>query len=170
MAGRRPAGKRPMITTNDVAEPVNTNIDLHSSIPETKVYDTLAESNFAMVTDESLKDANIKKYAQDLKFMEEMVTFVVQPGNEQDAPVLTLGVNGQNVHVTRGQPIRAARKFLNTLFTFTHDMATEQYVDANGLIQTRVKRFQKPAYPVSVIEDTQEGRNWFAANQRAYYV
>ena len=102
MAGRRPAGKRPMITTNDVAEPVNTNIDLHSSIPETKVYDTLAESNFAMVTDESLKDANIKKYAQDLKFMEEMVTFIVQPGNEQDAPVLTLGVNGQNVHVTRG--------------------------------------------------------------------
>ena len=102
--------------------------------------------------------------------MEEMVTFVVQPGNEQDAPVLTLGVNGENVYVTRGQPIRAARKFLNTLFTFTHDMATEQYVDANGLIQTRVKRFQKPAYPVSVIEDTQEGRNWFAANQRAYYV
>ena len=34
--GRRPAGKRPMITTNDVAEPVNTNIDLHSSIPETR--------------------------------------------------------------------------------------------------------------------------------------
>jgi len=170
MAGRRPAGKRPMITTNDVAEPVNTDIDLHSSIPEQKVYDTLADINFAMVTDESMKDANIKKYAADLKFMEEMVSFVVQPGSKDEAPVLTLGVNGQNVHVTRGQPIRAARKFLNTLFTFTHEMSTEQYVDANGLTQTRVKRMQQPAYPVSLLEDTQEGRNWFAANQRSYYV
>lgn len=162
--------RRPMINTNDVAEPKNTNIDLHSNIPEQQVYDTLQDLNFAMVTDESLKDANIKKYARDLAFMEEMVTFVVQPGNEQDAPVLTLGVNGQNVHVTRGKPVRAARKFLNTLFTFTHDMSTKQYIDANGLTQTSVNRFQKPAYPVSVIEDTQEGRNWFAANQGAYFV
>lgn len=169
MARRRVAG-RPMITTNDVAEPVNTNIDLHSNIPESQVYDTLAENNFAMVTDESLNDANVKKYARDLAFMEEKVTFVIQPGNKEDAPVLTLGVNGQNVHVTRGQPIRAARKFLNTLFTFTHEMETQQYVDpATGLTQTRVLKKQQPAYPVSVIEDTQEGRNWFAANQRVYY-
>lgn len=161
--------RRPMINTNDVAEPKNTNIDLHSSIPEQQVYDTLQDLNFATVTDESMKDDNIKKYARDLAFMEEKVVFVVQPGSKDEAPVLTLGVNGQNVHVTRGQPVRAARKFLNTLFTFTHEMSTEQYVDANGLTQTRVKRMQQPAYPVSLLEDTQEGRNWFAANQRSYY-
>jgi hypothetical protein len=159
-----------MINTNDVAEPKNTNIDLHSSIPEQQVYATLQDLNFATVTDESLKDANIKKYARDLAFMEQKVTFVVQPGSKDESPVLTLGVNGQNVHVTRGQPVRAARKFLNTLFTFTHEMSTEQYVDENGLTQTKVKRKQQPAYPVSLLEDTQEGRNWFAANQRVYYV
>lgn len=159
-----------MINTNDVAEPKNTNIDLHSSIPEQQVYDTLQDLNFATVTDESMKDANIKKYARDLAFMEEKVVFVVQPGSKDESPVLTLGVNGQNVHVTRGQPIKAARKFLNTLFTFTHEMATEQYEDSNGLKQTRVKKLQQPAYPVSLLEDTQEGRNWFAANQRSYYV
>lgn len=161
---------RPMINTNDVAEQVNTEIDLHSSIPESQVYDTLADINFAAVTDESILSENVKKYARDLAFMEEKVTFVIQPGSKEDSPVLTLGVNGQNVHVTRGQPIRAARKFLNTLFTYTHEMETQQYADpATGLTQTRVLKKQQPAYPVSLLEDTPEGRNWFAAYQRVYY-
>lgn len=164
-------GRRPMINTNDVAEPVNTNIDLHSSIPESKVYDTLAENNFSVVTDATIESESIKKYAKDLSFMEEMVTFVIQPGSKEDAPVLTLGVNGQNIHAVRGQPVRAARKFLNTLFTFTHEMETQQYVDpVTGLTQTRVLKKQQPAYPVSLLDDTQEGRNWFASNQRSYYV
>lgn len=162
--------RRPLINTADVAEPLQTDIDLHSSIPEQKVYDTLQDINFALVDDESMKSENIKKYAADLAFMDQMVTFVVQPGSKEDSPVLTLGVNGQNVHVTRGQPVRAARKFLNTLFSFTHEMETENYTDNNGLIQTRVKRKQQPAYPVSLLDDTPEGRNWFAANQRSYYV
>ncbi len=159
-----------MINTSDVAENVTTPIDLHSDIPEQQVYDTLQEINFAAVTDESMQSQNVKKYSADLAFMEQMVTFVVQPGSKEEAPVLTLGVNGQNVHVVRGQPIRAARKFLNTLFSFTHEMETDNYTDNNGLIQTRVKRKQRPAYPVSLLDDTPEGRSWFAANQRAYYV
>lgn len=163
-------GRRPMINTSDVAEPQTTDIDLHASIPEQQVYDTLQEKNFAAVTNESMQSQNVQKYAKDLAFMEQIVTFVVQPGSKEDSPVLTLGVNGQNVHVTRGQPVRAARKFLNTLFSFTHEMETENYSDANGLINTRVKRKQQPAYPVSLLEDTPEGRNWFAANQRSYYV
>lgn len=162
--------RRPMITTEDVAEGRQTDIDLHSSVAENQVYETLQENNFVAVTNESMQSENISKYANDLKFMEEQVTFVVQPGAKEEPPVLTLGVNGQTIHVRRGQKVRAARKFLNTLFTFTHSIETENYTDQDGLIQTRIKRTQQPAYPVALIEDTQEGRNWFAANQSVYYV
>jgi len=166
----RPKMNRPMINTNDVAEPVNTNIDLASTKSTDQVYKTLEDINLAIVTDESLASPTVSKHAKDLAFMEEQVTFIVNGGSKEDAPVLTLGVNGQNVNVVRGQPIRCARKFLNTLFTFTHEMSTEQYVDHNGLTQTRVGKRQQPAYPVSLMDDTIEGRNWFQQQQRMYYI
>jgi len=163
--------RRSMINTDSVAEQKTTEIDLNSNIPESQVYDTLQELNFAAVTNETMQSQNVQKYAKDLAFMEQQVTFVVQPGSKEDAHTLKLGVNGQNVDVVRGQPIRAARKFLNTLFSFTHEVETQQYIDpATGLTQTRLLKKQQPAYPVSLLDDTQEGRNWFASNQRSYYI
>ena len=157
--------RRAMINTSDVAEPFNLNVDLHSDLSQEDIHETIA-----VVTNESMQSANVAKYARDLAFMEEKVVFTVHPGPKEEPPVITLGVNGDNVVVTRGVPIKCARKFLNTLFTMTHEMATEQYTDtATGLTQTRVLRRQQPAYSVSVLEDTPEGRNWFATQQRYFY-
>lgn len=159
-----------MITTSDVADKVNTNIDLASTKTTEQIYKTLEENNFALVQDESLTSANISKYTKDLAFLEQKVTFTVGRGGPEDAPVITLGVNGDNVNVVRGKSIRCARKFLNVLIGSTHEMRTEQYQDGNGLIQTRINKKQNPAYHVSIDDDTLEGRNWFQNQQRLYYI
>lgn len=166
----RPKMNRPMIDTSDVAGEVNTGIDLASTKTTEQIHQTLEDINLAIVTDESLKSPSVDKYAKDLAFMEQKVTFVVAPGTKEEAPVITLGVNGQNVNVVRGQPIRCARKFLNTLFTFVHEMATDHYQDKDGLTQTRLVKRQVPAFQTSIMEDTPEGRSWFAQQQRQYYV
>lgn len=154
-----------MINTSDVAEPFNLSADLHSDLSKEDIHETIA-----VVTNESMQSANVEKYARDLAFMEQNVRFIINPGSKEDPPVIILGVNGDAVKVTRGIPITCARKFLNTVFTTVHDMATEQYTDqATGLTQTRVLKRHHPAYSVSVLEDTPEGRNWFANQQQYFY-
>ena len=166
----RPKMQRPMINTNDVAETQNTNVDLSSTKTTEQIYQNLQDANFAIVTDESLQDPKVNKYAKDLAFMEQQVVFTVARGAKEDPPVIVLGVNGQSVAVERGKPIRCARKFLNTLFTSIHEMATEQYTDKDGLTQTKSIKTQSPAYSVSLMEDTPEGRDWVAQQQRMFYI
>jgi hypothetical protein len=166
----RPKMQRPMINTNDVAETQNTNVDLSSTKTTEQIYQNLQDANFAIVTDESLQDPKVNKYAKDLAFMEQQVVFTVARGAKEDPPVIVLGVNGQSVAVERGKPIRCARKFLNTLFTSIHEMATEQYTDKDGLTQTKSIKTQSPAYSVSLMEDTPDGRDWFAQQQRMFYI
>lgn len=166
----RPKMQRPMINTNDVAETQNTNIDLSSTKTTEQVYKTLEDINLAIVTDESLQNPGLNKYAKDLAFMEQQVVFTVARGAKEDPPVIVLGVNGQTVAVERGKPIRCARKFLNTLFTSIHEMATQQFTDENGLTQTKAVKTQAPAYAISLMEDTPEGRDWVAQQQRMFYI
>lgn len=155
--------QRPMINTSDVRGTESHFIDAHSSIPTDEI-------EIAVVTNEDINSDSIAKYARDLRFMEEPVTFILaNTNNKNDPNPILVGVNGEERVIWRSQVYTLARKFLNTLFETVHEMSTQQYQDQNGVTQTRFVRTVSPAYSVSVMQDTPDGRKWFERIQNLQF-
>lgn len=155
--------QRPMINTSDVRGTESHIIDAHSSIPTDEI-------EIAVVTNEDINSDSIAKYARDLHFMEQEVTFILaNTNNKNDPNPIMVGVNGEERVIWRSQSYTLARKFLNTLFETVHEMGTQQYQDNNGVTQTRFVRTVSPAYSVTVMQDTPEGRKWFERIQNLQF-
>lgn len=155
--------QRPMINTSDVIGTETSIIDAHSSIPTDEI-------ELAVVTNADINSEPIAKYARDLAFMEQKVTFILaNTNNKNDPNPILLGVNGEQKVVWRGKPYTMARKFLNTMFETISDYTTQQYRDEKGMDQTRFVRTVSPAFSISLMNDSPEGRLWFEKIQNATF-
>lgn len=156
------AQRRPKITSDDVPLPDEQTIDLSSKIDEPELL---------VVTNESLKEAGAKEFADWLSFMEEEVEIVIGVSEDPNAenPV-SCGVNGEIKYIRRGVQTRLKRKFLDSLIKVRFKVATEQYRDKKGLDQTRVVRKPMLAYQISITDhgnvDPQRSQAWFSYMQQ----
>ncbi len=161
-------GSRPQITTKDVAPTITNEVDLASTI----AFDDIERPDLAIVTEDSMDSPAIKKYAQDLAFMEQEVQFtVMKTADKTAADPLVVGVNGVNRVVKRGEIYKMPRKFLNAMISTFTDVNTHEYVDDNGLSQTRVETITTPALQIQILNDPagQLGMEWFARAQHGTY-
>lgn len=165
--GQRP-GSRPQITTKDVAPTITHNVDLSSKID----LDNIERPDLAIATDTSMSDPVTLKYAQDLAFMEQEVEFtVMKTADKTAADPLVVGVNGVNKIVKRGERYKMPRKFINAMISTFTDVGTHEYVDKDGLSQTRVETITTPALQIQILNDPAgaDGFNWFARAQHGTY-
>ncbi len=161
-------GARPQITTKDVAPTIVNDVDLASTIAK----EDIDRPDLAIATDTSMSDPVTLKYVNDLKFMEDEVEFMLQKTSDKTAPnPIVAGVNGQNRTIYRGERYKLARKFLNAMISTLTDVSTYEYVDSNGLSQTRVETVTTPALQIQLLNDPagEVGFNWFARAQHGTY-
>lgn len=161
-------GSRPQITTKDVAPTIVNHVDLASTI----ALEDIERPDLAIATDTSMDDPVTAKYAKDLAFMEQEVDFILHPTQDKTAPnPIVVGVNGVNRVVYRNQRYKMARKFLNAMIATLTDVNTHEYIDANGLSQTRVETVTTPALQIQVLNDPAGpvGFEWFARAQHGTY-
>ena len=165
--GQRP-GSRPQIATKDVAPTITHNVDLSSKID----LDDIERPDLAIATDTSMNDPVTLKYAQDLAFMEQEVEFtVMKTADKTAADPLVVGVNGVNKIVKRGERYKMPRKFINAMISTFTDVGTHEYIDKDGLSQTRVETITTPALQIQILNDPAgaDGFNWFAQAQHGTY-
>lgn len=157
--------KRPSIRSEDVSEGTHEHkVDLASTIAT----DDIERPDLAVVTGEDLKSPNVAKYAEDLAFMEEEVTFIIGAGNDNDPIVIPVGVNGDLKYLNRGVEHTLPRKFLNELLSSAHSSVnTENYDDSEGAKQTRITKRTQHSYSVSMVKEpsAEKGWAWFRAKQ-----
>lgn len=158
LEGRAPAmirktqesGDAPEVTLNSIdmlvtgqAEDINTDVD-----GEIEVVDISAwkRDQFAA-----------------LKFMEEMVTVIVQDQDSQfEDPVVPISVNGITQHFIRGEEIRCKRKYLNGLIVSQPiRIDTEEFTDKTGAKAFKINRKISFKYPITLVEDSAQGHAWF---------
>lgn len=161
-------GSRPQITTKDVAPTITNQVDLASTI----ALEDIDRPDLAIATDTSMNDPVTAKYAHDLAFMEQEIEFLVSETQDKTAPnPIVVGVNGINKVIYRKQRYKMARKFLNAMISTFTDVDTKEYVDANGLSQTRVETVTTPALNIQLLNDPAGalGFEWFAKAQHGSY-
>lgn len=161
-------GSRPQITTKDVAPTITNQVDLASTI----ALEDIDRPDLAIATDTSMNDPVTAKYAHDLAFMEQEVTFIIAKTHDKSAPdPLVLGVNGPSRTVYRGQRYTLPRKYLNSAINTFTDVNTHEYIDGNGLSQTRLETITNPSLQIQILHDPAgaEGMDWFARAQHGSY-
>jgi hypothetical protein len=159
---------RPKITTQDVAPTINHDIDLSSNIAT----DDIERPDLAIATETSMTDPVTRKYVRDLAFMEEIVEFVVAKTHDKNEPnPIIAGVNGIPKVIERGVRYKLPRKFLNALINTVTDTNTHEYLDQDGLKQTRIETITSPSLQIQLISDPsgQSGMQWFAQAQHGAY-
>lgn len=168
MSQNQRPGSRPQITTKDVAPTITNNVDLSSKIK----LDDIERPDLAIVTDDALNNPVMAKYMQDLAFMEQEVEFtVMKTADKTAADPLVVGVNGVNKIVKRGERYKMPRKFINAMISTFTDVGTHEYIDKDGLSQTRVETITTPALQIQILNDPAgaDGFNWFAQAQHGTY-
>lgn len=156
--------QRPKITTENVAPTIEGTIDISSNI----AMEDIDRPDIHVMSD---GDPN-SKYIRDLAFMEEQVTFIVAKTKDKNDPdPIISGCNGQNLIVELGKPVKAARKFLNSLINTVMDISTSEYIDEQGLKQTRISTLHSPSLQIQLMDDPsgQKGFDWFARAQHGIY-
>lgn len=150
--------KKPDIKTSDVEIAGATSVDLSSGVEKVERPDLIT------VTDDTLASPHVKEYANDLKFMEDVLTVVVGETTDPyaDNPVFC-AVNGEKRSLMRGVEYKLQRKFVDSLIKREDRIKTVNFKDADGVDQTRVDRIPALRYPLSIISDPagEVGRRWF---------
>lgn len=159
---------RPQITTKDVAPTITNQVDLASTI----ALEDIDRPDLIIATQTSMNDPVTAKYAHDLAFMEQEVTFTVMKTPDKSAPnPIIVGVNGPTKTIWRGEHYTMARKFLNAMISTFTDVDTHEYIDHQGLSQTRVETVTTPSLQIQILNDPAgaEGMAWFAKAQHGTY-
>lgn len=157
-------GNRPQISTTDVAPTLSADIDANSSIQSSDV----EKPDIALAINTDINDPVTNKYIKDLGFMEEVVEFVVGKTRDKNDPdPIIAGVNGIMRVIKLGEPQKLPRKFLNVLINTVVDVTTHEYVDEDGLKQTRMQTQGMPSLQIQILNDPSgvKGMQWFAAAQ-----
>ena len=150
---------KPKITTEDVNFSTEHIIDV--SAP------TIAEIDRPDLTVASENTSS--NYYEDLDFMEQVVSFAVARTSDKNEPnPIQSGVNGEHKLIYRGVTYKLPRKFLNALINSTSSIDTEEFLDHNGLRQTRVITTTTPSLTIQYLPDGMpdpagaKGVKWFA--------
>jgi len=157
--GRTKAG-RAAIETKDVEPPKASTVMMESDVAT----EDIERPDLAIVTEESLQSPVVKEYIKDLKFMEDIITFSIGQTTDKNAenPV-PCGVNGVVHRIYRGEEVKLARKFLDSLIKREDAVATVNYKDKDNVDQTKIEKTPAMKYPLSIIHDPagEVGRRWF---------
>lgn len=150
---------RPKVETKDVKLPDEQTIDLSKGANDV---------DLAVVTDDDVDKPWMKEYLSDLAFNEQIVEFSIgldsNPNAENPVPC---GCNGKIHHLERGKRYKLPRKFLDSIIRTTFRVKTKEYIDDEGLKQTRIKRIPTAAYPIAIHHDPANdggkdlGTRWF---------
>ena len=147
------AFRKKVITTEDVKPDQPSDIILRDG--------TLATSNTII---QSGVDALHGEYLDDLAFMEEEMTVMVQETSDENAenPV-TIGCNGTFKQFFRGQPIVAKRKFVDGLIVKSGRVSTPEYINGAGERARSIRQQSAHRFPFMVIKDNSpKGAAWLS--------
>lgn len=107
-------------------------------------------------------NVDLKKMIKEEKFMEEVVTVMIHPGNnENDAPYAHINVNGMNQIIPRGKNVPIKRKYLEVLARMKE--TRYQQVTPNPSEPDRWAMVAKhgQVFPFVLVEDANpKGRAW----------
>ena len=146
------------IRTADVHAGDDINIDISSGVRD------IDRSDFAEVTGEDMTSPRVQSYANELRFMEDIMTISIAETDDPNAenPV-SCGVNGEVRNFYRGQEYKVARKFVDSIIKRSFAVKTKQYTDGEGLVQTKIEKVPTLKYPINIHHDPagQTGRDWF---------
>lgn len=136
--------------------------DLIGNAPEVDIPvtgDARAESEIIEVPNAAMSSSHL----DDLAFMEEMVTVILpEPPDDNEARLVTVGVNGKNQYLLPGEPMDIRRKYVEVLAravkiryrpVVKRDERTGDTV--NRLIPRAVMK-----HPFTVLRDTAKGHAW----------
>ncbi len=95
-----------------------------------------------------------KNYLDDLMFMEELMTIMVNETTDQNAEnPIPVGNNGQFVYFQRGQAVKVKRKFVDGLIVKSGRVSTPEYSNPGGERAFKIVQQSAHKYPFVVIED-----------------
>lgn len=98
-------------------------------------------------------------YAEELAFMQEMVTIILYKKIEKFAPpVYDFHVNGKGIRIWCDVPTRIPRAFLEVIarsqpYDVTTEVNKNEDKGDNAVVQNFAHRHQSAAYPFTVVED-----------------
>ena len=101
-------------------------------------------------------------YLQELAFMEEEITVMVQESSDENAenPVI-VGCNGVFKQFFRGQPTLAKRKFVDCLIVKSGRVTTPKIRNGAGEDAFAIRQHSAHKFPFTIIEDRNpKGREW----------
>ena len=151
------------IETNDIG----TGSPVESDFSTTATADDL--ENLSMVTSESLDSPILSAHIKELSFNEDKLDIIIGQTTDKNAenPVSS-GVNGQIKWFTRGQIYKdVPRKFIASIIKKEVNIATKNYLDEDGLNQTKL--VHTPAFKnnVQIVRDPSPlASKWFEWMQR----
>lgn len=154
--------KKAVITSSDGPIPAQHTIDLSSTVEEVE------RPDLAVVTDETLDSPILKEYADELAFMEDILTIVVAKSEDKNAPnPVTCAVNGETRFLERGKQYRLQRKFVDALIVTSYRPETIQFKDKLGLDQTKIENVPVLINNISILHDPagELGNRWFLYKQ-----
>lgn len=111
------------------------------------------------------------KKAEELIFMQDIVTVILHDTNEPNAdPTPCVTVNGINQFFIRGERVQCKRMFVNRLAEMKRTSYTQaEGVDSSGARAYWQKKHNSLVYPFAVVEDPagERGRAWLDAKLKA---
>jgi hypothetical protein len=112
------------------------------------------------VTNVETKEFRAK--ADELAFMEEMVTIDVHPMGNREKPLpFPVYCNGRMVALVPGQQKTLQRKYVAVLAQGRPVHYDNQEYEENGVKGVRWPSWRGPRFPFSIVQDSDRGRKWF---------
>ena len=144
---------RARISTGDF-DGAKTEVDISATGPTTAVHSRI----------EVIPEAKAVRKIAENAFMNEMVTIMLQPDDNPDAPVFVhSGHNGDPQYVHRGIPQRIKRRFLYSLIAGKKTSQASHFgKDGSGKEFNRLTGRTSTTHRIDLLDDTPEGRKAFA--------
>jgi len=142
---------------------IGTDSPIERDLSSTKTEDDLAQ--ISVVTGEGVDSPNMSSRIKELAFNEDKLDIMIGETSDPNAenPVAS-GVNGVIKHFTRGQIYKAVpRKFIASLIKKEVRVTTKNYLDDDGLNQTKTVHTPSIKTNVQIIHDPAGalGSHWF---------
>lgn len=106
-----------------------------------------------------------KDYADALQFNEQVLTIVIQPSGEENAPmVIPVWNNGEPMWIKVGVQTNIKRKFVEDLLRAKPiSVQTMHEEEGSRVVNNRVLRSARSKYPLTIIHDpSPKGYEWMA--------
>jgi hypothetical protein len=159
-----PSKIKKTVESKDIGDPADQLIDMPSKVKTAEI-ERPDQTEMVAVVDEDLNSPNLSAYVKEMAFMKQGIDVIVGESTDPNAEqIVASGVNGNYRYFTRGKVYRdVPRMFIDSLLKRTGGVETEQYMDKQGVTQTRVNKSNAATYPISILKDPsgELGVRWF---------